>query len=73
MVEERFVDLADASAVPWMRGWRCMNCGEVVDRKIYQHRLMQHPPSAKPAGKGMEKRTGKARAERFVWVFDDRC
>jgi uncharacterized Fe-S cluster-containing MiaB family protein len=41
MVVDHFIDMADDSGHLWMRGWRCVICGEVVDPKIYRHRLIQ--------------------------------
>jgi phage FluMu protein Com len=42
MVVEKFTEMEDCSGIPWMRGWRCMNCGEVLDRVIYQRRMTQN-------------------------------
>ena len=61
MVEERFADMEDLCGIPWMKGWRCMNCGDVLDRRIYQHRLSQNSPNDQPARSVSLKRGRKSR------------
>ncbi|HEV8540048.1 MAG TPA: hypothetical protein VGQ60_02685 [Nitrospiraceae bacterium] len=61
MVEERFADMEDLCGIPWMRGWRCMNCGDVLDRRIYQHRRGQNGASDRPARAVAQKRARKSR------------
>ena len=40
MVEDHFIDLHWTGGLMWMKGWRCMNCGHVVDPLIEaNHRL----------------------------------
>ncbi|TAJ28352.1 MAG: hypothetical protein EPO64_04795 [Nitrospirae bacterium] len=41
MVVDHFIDMEDDSGHLWMRGWRCVTCGDVVDPKIHRHRLIQ--------------------------------
>lgn len=41
MVVDHFIDMEDDSGNLWMRGWRCMNCGDVLDPEIYRHRQIQ--------------------------------
>ena len=41
MVTEYFIDMKDGSGPMWRRGWRCVNCGNLVDRVIAQHRTVQ--------------------------------
>ena len=40
MVVDHFIDMEDTGGL-WMRGWRCVTCGEVVDPKIMRHRREQ--------------------------------
>jgi len=44
MVEDHFIDLYWTSGLMWMKGWRCMNCGHVVDPLIEQNRRLQEAP-----------------------------
>ena len=34
MVEDHFIDMHWTGGLMWMKGWRCMNCGHVVDPLI---------------------------------------
>lgn len=38
MVRDRFVDLSDDTGRLDFDGWRCINCGEVLDVVVLQHR-----------------------------------
>jgi len=40
MVEDQFFDLQGAQGFMWMKGWRCMNCGHVVDPIIEANRRL---------------------------------
>jgi hypothetical protein len=40
MVPDRFIDLEETGHL-WMSGWRCMNCGHVVDAVTERNRQMQ--------------------------------
>lgn len=40
MVTDSFIDLHETGHL-WMKAWRCMNCGYVVDTVMAQNRLMQ--------------------------------
>lgn len=40
MVLDYFLDLESGGEL-WMRGWRCLLCGEVVDFLILNHRRLQ--------------------------------
>lgn len=64
MIEERFLDNDDCSGQPWMKGWRCMNCGLVLDRKISERRLQAAKAQVM---KGMlEKKTATPERDRFA-------
>ena len=39
MVEDYFIDLRESMGPHWVTGWRCMNCGNVVDPMIAVNRL----------------------------------
>jgi len=39
MVRERFVDFRDTTGRNDFAGWRCLNCGEVVDPIVLTHRI----------------------------------
>lgn len=41
MVVDYFIDMQDSSGHLWLRAWRCVNCGEVVDPGITHHRIAQ--------------------------------
>jgi hypothetical protein len=40
MVSDRFIDLEETGHL-WMSGWRCMNCGYVVDPVTERNRRLQ--------------------------------
>lgn len=39
MIRESFVDLRDDTGQLMFEGWRCLNCGEVVDPVVLTHRM----------------------------------
>ena len=39
MVVDFYVDMQDSYGDLWLRAWRCVNCGEVVEPGILQHRF----------------------------------
>jgi hypothetical protein len=41
MVTDSLVDLLESSIPMWMKGWRCVSCGNIVDPLIQQHRMIQ--------------------------------
>jgi hypothetical protein len=46
MVSDHFLDIKESSQPMWMRGWRCLSCGNVIDPLILKHRMAQHPVRA---------------------------
>ena len=40
MITDRFIDLEETGYL-WMTGWRCMNCGHVVDHVTEHNRKLQ--------------------------------
>ena len=43
MVEDHFMDFDGTIGHMWASGYRCMNCGNVLDAVIQQHRLARAP------------------------------
>jgi hypothetical protein len=41
MVSDHLIDIRESSIPMWMRGWRCVACGNIVDRLILRHRMIQ--------------------------------
>jgi len=39
MVVDYYIDMEDDQGIHWLRAWRCMACGEVIDPGIIQRRL----------------------------------
>jgi hypothetical protein len=46
MVVDYFLVLGDARGHLWLRGWRCVNCGEVIEPGIVRHRRSQRSRGA---------------------------
>jgi hypothetical protein len=41
MVTDNLIDIMESSIPMWMKGWRCVSCGNIVDPLIQQHRMIQ--------------------------------
>ncbi len=41
MVTDNLLDIRESSIPMWMKGWRCVSCGNIVDPLIQQHRMIQ--------------------------------
>jgi hypothetical protein len=41
MVTDNLIDIRESSIPMWMKGWRCVSCGNIVDPLIQQHRMIQ--------------------------------
>lgn len=41
MVADNLIDMRESSIPMWMKGWRCVSCGNIVDPIIQQHRMIQ--------------------------------
>jgi len=41
MVSDHLIDIRESSIPMWMRGWRCVACGNIVDPLILRHRMIQ--------------------------------
>ncbi|MDE3244068.1 MAG: hypothetical protein KGO52_15260 [Nitrospirota bacterium] len=61
MVVDHYIDMEDDSGHLWLRAWRCVICGEVLDPRIYRHRLIQTSLRDRAAKVVAEKKGKKAR------------
>lgn len=41
MAKDHFIDLMESAESMWMAGWRCLNCGNVLDSVMEQNRRGQ--------------------------------
>lgn len=41
MVADDLIDMQESYLPMWMRGWRCIACGNIVDPLISRHRMVQ--------------------------------
>lgn len=41
LVPDHYLDLYAEDGTLWQRGWRCVACGDIVDRTILRHRALQ--------------------------------
>jgi hypothetical protein len=41
MVTDNLIDIKESSIPMWMKGWRCVSCGNIVDPLIQKHRMSQ--------------------------------
>lgn len=41
MVMDHFLDIQESFGSPWVKGWRCVTCGEISDPIIERHRELQ--------------------------------
>jgi hypothetical protein len=41
MVADNLIDIRESSIPMWMKGWRCVSCGNIVDPLIQKHRMIQ--------------------------------
>jgi hypothetical protein len=41
MANDRFLDLMESAEDMWLAGWRCLNCGNVLDPVMERNRLQQ--------------------------------
>jgi hypothetical protein len=39
MAKNHFIDLLESAESVWMTGWRCLNCGNVLDPVMERNRL----------------------------------
>lgn len=55
MIREWFLDLQDDTGGLKFEGWRCVNCGEVVDPVVLTHRIEM--PTGPYRGRTRDRRT----------------
>ena len=41
MAKDHFLDLMESAEDMWLAGWRCLNCGNVLDPVMERNRLQQ--------------------------------
>ena len=41
MVSDNLIDMRESCIPMWMKGWRCVSCGNIVDPLIQRHRMIQ--------------------------------
>ena len=41
MAKDHFLDLMESAESMWLAGWRCLNCGNVLDSVMERNRLGQ--------------------------------
>jgi hypothetical protein len=46
MVVDHLLDIQEGSMPMWMRGLRCVTCGNIVDPLIHHHRIVQRTQRA---------------------------
>jgi hypothetical protein len=51
MVVDYFTDMRSGGEPLWLRAWRCINCGEVAESGITDHRLMRRSRVARFFGR----------------------
>lgn len=59
MVKDHFCDLEESYGRPWIAGWRCVTCGNILDPLIQRRRLAQGL-DREPAAKEKDKLTPRA-------------
>jgi hypothetical protein len=55
MVQDRFMDIRDDTGNLEFPGWRCVNCGEVLDPVVLTHRIAG--PTGPYRGRTRDRRT----------------
>ena len=45
MAKDHFLDLMESAESMWLVGWRCLNCGNVLDPVVEQNRRGQEMPT----------------------------
>ncbi len=48
MVRDHFMDILNVSGELDFKGWRCLNCGDIVDPVIVRHHLSVRSVPARP-------------------------
>jgi len=64
MIVDYYIDMEDDQGTHWLRAWRCMACGEVVDPGILRRRLVRN--AALPGF--VERVSGRRKSTRTVQI-----
>ena len=67
MVEDHFIDLYGTGGLMWMKGWRCLNCGHVVDPLIEANRRVEAATLRAVA----HEEPGDKEEDVYLWVEGD--
>jgi hypothetical protein len=51
MVADNLIDMLESSIPMWMKAWRCVSCGNIVDPLIQRHRMIQQAGALRLLGK----------------------
>ncbi len=51
MVTDSLIDMMESSIPMWMKGWRCVSCGNFVDPIIQKPRMIQQSGALRLLGK----------------------
>ncbi len=51
MVADNLLDIKESSIPMWMKGWRCVSCGNIVDPLIQKHRMSQQAEASQVSEK----------------------
>jgi hypothetical protein len=51
MVVDNLIDMQESSIPMWMKGWRCVSCGNIIDPLIQRHRMIQQAGASRLLGK----------------------
>jgi hypothetical protein len=55
MVVDYLIDMQGGGVHHWLRAWRCVNCGDVVEPGIFRHRLGQRSSFPDPVERGVKR------------------
>lgn len=50
MISDNLIDIQESSVPMWMKGWRCVSCGNIVDPLILRHRIIQQAGATRLLG-----------------------
>lgn len=50
MIDDNLIDIQESSVPMWMKGWRCVSCGNIVDPLILRHRIIQQAGATRLPG-----------------------
>jgi hypothetical protein len=51
MIVDNLIDMQESSIPMWMKGWRCVSCGNIVDPLIQRHRMIQQAGASRLLGR----------------------